>query len=141
MPQVKTQVRRAQDAASSALSDAQATGKEAVDAFRDVADTFGDAIDDSLKRRPYATLAVAAGIGFLFGAAWIPIGSNVGISAGSSQAGGAFFSASSFSFFFSAWRRFSRSCAAFCAAISVTQAIPATAMKNPAIARHACTAP
>jgi ElaB/YqjD/DUF883 family membrane-anchored ribosome-binding protein len=70
MAQVKTQVRRAQDAANSAISDAQATGKEAVDAFREVADTFGDAIDDSLKRRPYATLAVAAGIGFLFGAAW-----------------------------------------------------------------------
>jgi len=70
MAQVKTQVRRAQEAANSAISDAQATGKEAVDAFREVADTFGDAIDDSLKRRPYATLAVAAGIGFLFGAAW-----------------------------------------------------------------------
>ena len=48
----------------------QATGREAVDAFRDVADTFGDAVEDSLKRRPYATLAVVAGIGFLFGAAW-----------------------------------------------------------------------
>jgi len=70
MAQVKTQVRRAQEAANSAISDAQATGKEAVDAFREVADTFGDAIDDSLKRRPYATLAVAAGIGFLFGAVW-----------------------------------------------------------------------
>ena len=70
MAQVKTQVRRAQEAAGSAISDAQASGKEAVDAFREVADTFGDAIDDSLKRRPYATLAVAAGIGFLFGAAW-----------------------------------------------------------------------
>ena len=70
MAQVKTQVRRAQEAANSAISDAQATGREAVDAFRDVADTFGDAVEDSLKRRPYATLAVAAGIGFLFGAAW-----------------------------------------------------------------------
>ena len=70
MAQVKSQVRRAQAAANSAIEDAQATGKEAVDAFREVADTFGDAVDDSLKRRPYATLAVAAGIGFLFGAAW-----------------------------------------------------------------------
>ena len=70
MAQVKSQVRRAQAAAGSAMEDAQATGREAVDAFRDVADTFGDAVEDSLKRRPYATLAVAAGIGFLFGAAW-----------------------------------------------------------------------
>jgi ElaB/YqjD/DUF883 family membrane-anchored ribosome-binding protein len=70
MAQVKSQVRRAQAAANTAIEDAQATGKEAVDAFREVADTFGDAIDDSLKRRPYATLAIAAGIGFLFGVAW-----------------------------------------------------------------------
>ena len=54
----------------SALSGAKEAGREAVDAFRDVADTFGDALDDSLKRRPYATLAMVAGIGFLFGAAW-----------------------------------------------------------------------
>lgn len=52
------------------LSDAKESGREAVDAFRDVADTFGDAVDDFLKRRPYATLAMVAGIGFLFGAAW-----------------------------------------------------------------------
>jgi ElaB/YqjD/DUF883 family membrane-anchored ribosome-binding protein len=70
MAQVRTQARRAKAAADSAISDATATGREAVDAFRDVADTFGEAIDDSLKRRPYATLAVVAGIGFLFGAAW-----------------------------------------------------------------------
>ena len=70
MAQVKTQARRAKAAADSALSDATATGREAVDAFRDVADTFGEAVEDSLKRRPYATLALVAGIGFLFGAAW-----------------------------------------------------------------------
>jgi len=70
MAQVKGQARRAKAQADSMLSDAKATGREAVDAFRDVADTFGDAIDDSLKRRPYATLAMVAGIGFLFGAAW-----------------------------------------------------------------------
>src|SRR5690349_9914371 len=70
MAQVKDQVRRAQAAANTAISDAQATGKDAVDAFREVADTFGDALDDSLKRRPYATLAMAAGIGFLLGAVW-----------------------------------------------------------------------
>ncbi len=70
MAQVKRQARRAQATADSMLSDAKDTGREAVDAFREVADTFGDAVDDSLKRRPYATLAMVAGIGFLFGAAW-----------------------------------------------------------------------
>src|SRR6266699_632435 len=29
-----------------------------------------DAIDESLKTRPYTTLAVAVGVGFLFGAMW-----------------------------------------------------------------------
>jgi ElaB/YqjD/DUF883 family membrane-anchored ribosome-binding protein len=70
MAQVKRQARRAQATADSVLTDAKDTGREAVDAFRDVADTFGDAVEDSLKRRPYATLAMVAGIGFLFGAAW-----------------------------------------------------------------------
>ena len=70
MAQVRGQARRAKATADSMMSDATATGREAVDAFRDVADTFGEAVEDSLKRRPYATLAVVAGIGFLFGAAW-----------------------------------------------------------------------
>jgi ElaB/YqjD/DUF883 family membrane-anchored ribosome-binding protein len=70
MAQVKSQVRSAKSTADSVLSDAKESGREAVDAFRDVADTFGDAIEDSLKRRPYATLAMVAGIGFLFGVAW-----------------------------------------------------------------------
>src|SRR5262245_30532341 len=70
MAQARSQARRAKAAADSAISDATATGREAVDAFRDVADTFGEAIEDSLKRRPYATLAIVAGLGFLFGAAW-----------------------------------------------------------------------
>ena len=52
------------------VSDAKQTGKEAATAFSDLADTFGDALDDSIRRRPYATLAIVAGIGFLFGAAW-----------------------------------------------------------------------
>jgi ElaB/YqjD/DUF883 family membrane-anchored ribosome-binding protein len=70
MAQVKSQVRSAKAQVDSAITGAQETGREAVDAFREVADTFGDAIDDSLKRRPYATLAMVAGLGFLFGAAW-----------------------------------------------------------------------
>lgn len=70
MAQAKTQARRAKATADSAMSDLQDKGRETVDAFRDVADTFGDAIDDSLKKRPYATLAIVAGLGFLFGAAW-----------------------------------------------------------------------
>ena len=52
------------------VADAQDKGRDAVDAVRDVSDNFVEAIDDSLKTRPYATLAIAAGLGFLFGATW-----------------------------------------------------------------------
>jgi ElaB/YqjD/DUF883 family membrane-anchored ribosome-binding protein len=36
----------------------------------EVADTFTDALDESISRRPYTTLAIALGIGFLLGATW-----------------------------------------------------------------------
>jgi ElaB/YqjD/DUF883 family membrane-anchored ribosome-binding protein len=52
------------------VSDASAKGQEAVDAVREVGDNVADAIDESLKKRPYTTLALAVGIGFLFGAMW-----------------------------------------------------------------------
>jgi len=52
------------------LSDARRAAARRSTRFRDVADTFGDAVEDSLKRRPYATLAMVAGIGFLVGTAW-----------------------------------------------------------------------
>jgi ElaB/YqjD/DUF883 family membrane-anchored ribosome-binding protein len=52
------------------VSDASAKGQEAVDAVREVGDNMLDAIDESLKKRPYTTLALAVGIGFLFGATW-----------------------------------------------------------------------
>ena len=49
---------------------ASAKGQEAVNAVREVGDTMVDAIDESLRKRPYTTLALAVGIGFLFGATW-----------------------------------------------------------------------
>jgi ElaB/YqjD/DUF883 family membrane-anchored ribosome-binding protein len=61
---------RAKSTAGDVISDAQDKGMEAVDAVRDVGDNVVDAIDESLKRRPYTTLALAVGIGFLFGATW-----------------------------------------------------------------------
>jgi len=38
------------------------------DALRDVSEHFAGAIDESIKTRPYTTLALAAGLGFLLGA-------------------------------------------------------------------------
>jgi ElaB/YqjD/DUF883 family membrane-anchored ribosome-binding protein len=61
---------RAKTNVEGVISDAQDAGMEAVGAVREVGDNVVDAIDESLKKRPYTTLALAAGIGFLFGAMW-----------------------------------------------------------------------
>jgi ElaB/YqjD/DUF883 family membrane-anchored ribosome-binding protein len=61
---------RAKSSVGGVISDAEAKGQEAVDAVREVGDNVVDAIDESLRRRPYTTLALAVGIGFLFGATW-----------------------------------------------------------------------
>jgi ElaB/YqjD/DUF883 family membrane-anchored ribosome-binding protein len=61
---------RARSNVEGIMSDATAKGQEAVHAVREVGDNMVDAIDESLKKRPYTTLALAAGIGFVFGATW-----------------------------------------------------------------------
>jgi ElaB/YqjD/DUF883 family membrane-anchored ribosome-binding protein len=62
--------RRARTSVDSVVSDAQAKGQEAAGAVREVSDNFVEAIDESIKERPYTTLAIALGLGFLFGATW-----------------------------------------------------------------------
>ena len=52
------------------MSDASAKGQGAIDAVRAAGDNMIDVIDESLRKRPYTTLALAVGIGFLFGATW-----------------------------------------------------------------------
>jgi ElaB/YqjD/DUF883 family membrane-anchored ribosome-binding protein len=52
------------------VTDAQAKGSEAIGAVRDVSDNLVNALDQSLKRNPYTTLALAIGLGVLFGATW-----------------------------------------------------------------------
>jgi ElaB/YqjD/DUF883 family membrane-anchored ribosome-binding protein len=61
---------RARSSVDGAVSDAQDKGREAADAVREVTDNFVDALDQSLKTRPYVTLALVAGVAFLFGATW-----------------------------------------------------------------------
>lgn len=61
---------RAKTSVDGVVSDAQSKGQEAVGAMREVSDNFVEAIDQSIKERPYATLAIAAALGFLFGVAW-----------------------------------------------------------------------
>ena len=41
-----------------------------MDNVREVGKTLGVAIEKSVTKRPYTTLALAMGLGFLFGAIW-----------------------------------------------------------------------
>jgi ElaB/YqjD/DUF883 family membrane-anchored ribosome-binding protein len=43
---------------------------EVIDGVREVRDNIADAIDKSVTRRPYTTLLLAIGLGFLIGALW-----------------------------------------------------------------------
>jgi len=61
---------RARSGMDDVVSEAQDKGREAADAMREVSDQFVEAIDESIKSRPYTTLAMALGLGFLFGAMW-----------------------------------------------------------------------
>ncbi|HEX4042832.1 MAG TPA: hypothetical protein VHY10_14110 [Xanthobacteraceae bacterium] len=61
---------RARAGMDGVVTDAQDRGREAVGAMREVSDNFVEAIDESIKTRPYATLAIVAGLGFLFGTTW-----------------------------------------------------------------------
>jgi ElaB/YqjD/DUF883 family membrane-anchored ribosome-binding protein len=62
--------RRARANVDGMIGEAGAKGRDATNAVRDVTDTLTDALDESIARRPYTTLALALGLGFLFGAAW-----------------------------------------------------------------------
>jgi ElaB/YqjD/DUF883 family membrane-anchored ribosome-binding protein len=61
---------RAKSTVDEAFTEVQDKGRDAASAVREVSDNFVDAIDESLKQRPYTTLALVAGIAFLFGATW-----------------------------------------------------------------------
>ncbi len=61
---------RAKSSVDDVVADAQDKGRDAADAMREVSDNLVGAIDESLKKRPYTTLAIVAGLGFLFGATW-----------------------------------------------------------------------
>jgi ElaB/YqjD/DUF883 family membrane-anchored ribosome-binding protein len=61
---------RAKSGVDGVMSDAQDKGQEAADAMREISDKFVEAVDESIKNRPYTTLAIAVGLGFLFGSTW-----------------------------------------------------------------------
>jgi ElaB/YqjD/DUF883 family membrane-anchored ribosome-binding protein len=53
-----------------ALHYAGQKGQEAMDGVREAGDTLAAAVEKSVTKRPYITLALALGLGFLFGAIW-----------------------------------------------------------------------
>jgi len=61
--------RRAKASLDDAVADAEGKAHEAASAVREVSGHFAEALDEAIKTRPYTTLALAAGLGFLLGAA------------------------------------------------------------------------
>ena len=61
---------RAKSGVDDAMSDAQDKGQQAADAMREISDKVVEVVDESIKNRPYTTLGIAIGLGFLFGATW-----------------------------------------------------------------------
>lgn len=61
---------RAKSSVDEAFADAHDKGRDTANAVREASDHFVEVIDESIKTRPYTTLALVAGVAFLFGAAW-----------------------------------------------------------------------
>ncbi len=64
---LKEQVGRVQDGLDETLSD---MGERSREALTDIYDRVGEAVQDSVQEHPLATIALALGLGFLFGATW-----------------------------------------------------------------------
>jgi ElaB/YqjD/DUF883 family membrane-anchored ribosome-binding protein len=68
--EAKAQLRRIKENVDAIISGAGEKGREAREAVIDVTENFTDAIEESLQARPLTTLALAIGVGFVFGATW-----------------------------------------------------------------------
>jgi ElaB/YqjD/DUF883 family membrane-anchored ribosome-binding protein len=66
----KAKVMATRAKARRAVSRAQDKRKEAVGAVHELRDNLANKIDRSVENRPYTTLALAVGLGFVLGAVW-----------------------------------------------------------------------
>jgi ElaB/YqjD/DUF883 family membrane-anchored ribosome-binding protein len=64
---IKKRVRRMQDELDDTMSDVGERGREALS---EVSDHLGEALQESMQEHPLTTIALAVGLGFLFGTAW-----------------------------------------------------------------------
>lgn len=68
--QARRGYRQARDNVNSAMDDASERGNAMMGAAQDAAYSLEETMEDTVARRPWATVAVALGVGFLLGAAW-----------------------------------------------------------------------
>jgi ElaB/YqjD/DUF883 family membrane-anchored ribosome-binding protein len=64
---IKERVHRMQDGLDETMSDMGERGREALS---DVSAHLSDALQESIEEHPLTTIALAVGLGFLFGTAW-----------------------------------------------------------------------
>ena len=64
---LKQRVRRAQEELDDTVADVGERGREALS---EVSDHLGEALQESMQEHPLTTIALAVGLGFLFGTAW-----------------------------------------------------------------------
>jgi ElaB/YqjD/DUF883 family membrane-anchored ribosome-binding protein len=64
---IKSRVRRMQDGLDETMSDA---GERSREALGEVSEHLSEALQDSMQEHPLTTIALAVGLGFLFGTAW-----------------------------------------------------------------------
>jgi ElaB/YqjD/DUF883 family membrane-anchored ribosome-binding protein len=64
---VKRRIQRIRDNLEDVVTD---KGHEAAKAVVEVTDNVGESLENALRTRPLTTLAIAVGIGFLFGSSW-----------------------------------------------------------------------
>jgi ElaB/YqjD/DUF883 family membrane-anchored ribosome-binding protein len=63
----KKRMRKLRENLDETVSDAGERGREALS---DVSENIGEALEESLREHPLTTVALAVGLGFLFGTAW-----------------------------------------------------------------------
>jgi ElaB/YqjD/DUF883 family membrane-anchored ribosome-binding protein len=67
LSEVKTQIRQIKDSMDALISDVGEKGREATEAVRDVTHDFAETVEESVRARPLTALAIAIGVGVLFG--------------------------------------------------------------------------
>lgn len=68
--QARRGYRQARRNVDAALSDVQERGNAAMEAAQDAANSLEETLEDAIRERPVAAIAVALGLGFLIGVTW-----------------------------------------------------------------------